>query len=105
MIYRVDITQDMDLQILPETEEQAVLQEIYCLLNTALAEVPLYRNFGLNMSYHSMPLDVAKTMLASAIAEAVAEFMPELTIRDISFSVGGDFPDALIPRIEVTDGE
>lgn len=104
MIYTVDLSQKLDLQIIPESEEQAILQELYCLLTTAVSEVPCYRNFGLNMSYISRPLDVAKTMMAAAIATAIAEFMPELTVANIQFSAG-DSADGLIPRIEVKDSE
>ena len=105
MTMTLDFTDKYDLTLAPETPEEETMQNLYCLLNTVLAEVPCYRNYGLDMSYLASPMNMARTMIVSAIAEAVSEFFPELRVGDVEFTFDGDTPDAMGCRIEVTDDD
>lgn len=104
MTYTLDFSYKPDLKLNPTAEEEK-LQNLYCLLNTVIAEVPCYRTFGMDKSYISAPMNLAKTMIVGAVAEALNEFYPGLRLEHIEFDFDGDNPDAMGCRIEVTDGD
>ena len=105
MTYTIDFSTGLNLAIIPESEDAATLQNLYCLLNTTLAEVPCYREYGINKEFMSRPIHVAKTMLVVAAAEALEKFFPEKKILNVTFAVDKDLPDKLMPRFEVVDNE
>jgi hypothetical protein len=105
MTYVIPLDAEMELTLEPADSASATVQDLYCLLNTALYECPLYRDFGIDKNYLHMPVNVAKTMLTSAIADAIEAFMPELDVDDISFSIEGEYPDRFQVTIEVVDDE
>ena len=105
MTYTLDFTYANPLTLDPKTPQDEMLQNLYCMLNTTIAEVPCYRNFGLDKQYLAAPMNLAKTMLISAIAEALNNFFPELRIDTVDFDFDSDSPDAMGCRIEVSDNE
>ena len=105
MTYVIPLDEDMELTLDPVDAQSATVQDLYILLNTGLNECPLYREFGINKDYLHMPVNVARTMLTSTISEALDQFMPELDIDNISFSMDGEHPDRLKVVIEVSDDE
>jgi phage baseplate assembly protein W len=105
MTYTIDFSDGVDLAIIPESEDAATMQNLYCLINTTLAEVPCYREYGINKEFLSKPIQAAKTMLVVAVAEALEKFFPEKKIKNVTFKVDGDYPDKLMPRFEVVDDE
>lgn len=105
MRYIIDFDIGIDLAILPESEEMATMQNLYCMLNTTLAEVPCYREYGISKEYLSCPINVAKSMIVVAVSEALDNFFPELKLVNTSFTNDPERPDKLIPRFEVTDNE
>lgn len=105
MTYVIDFEKEYDLSIIPKSEADARVQELYVLINTTLAEAPLYREFGLDKNFISMPVNVAQTMITAAVADAVRDFMPGVRIDSIEFTVHADTPEHMISRIEVVDDE
>ena len=105
MTYTLDFTYENELILQPKTQEEEVLQNLYCLMNTVIAEVPCYRNFGLDKRYLAAPMNLAKTMFVSAIAEALNNFFQGLRLDRVDFAFDNDNPDSLGCRIEVSDNE
>lgn len=105
MTYTLDFTYANDLILQPKTQEEEVLQNLYCLMNTVIAEVPCYRNFGMDKRYLAAPMNMAKTMFVSAIAEALNNFFPELRLNRVEFDFDSDKSDSMGCRIEVSDNE
>lgn len=103
MDYTLDTSSPVKLTLTPKTKAEAKLQNLYVLLNTPQASVPCYREFGLDMSYMAMPMNIARTMLVSAIADAFESFFPELRINRVGFDEESD--TAMNARIEVSDNE
>ena len=103
MIHTIDFSYTPDLTLSPETPADETMQNLYVLLNTVIAEVPCYRNFGLDKSYMSAPMNLAKTMIVAAIADALREFFPTLHLERVDFDFDGNVPDAMGCRIEVAD--
>lgn len=105
MTLTIDTSSEVTLDLFPLTEEEELLQNLYCLISTALNEVPCYREFGIDKSYMSAPMNLAKTMFVSAIAEAIANFFPDIRLENVDFDFDEDNPGTMGCRIEVTDNE
>ncbi len=71
------------------------------MLNTPAGSIPLNRDFGIDMTYMHLPGNAAKSAYASAAAEAIERFVPNIRVNRILFEDGGS-PDVLNPIIEVT---
>ena len=102
MTFAIDFSQDVALTLAPEDSREETIQGIYILLNTVLGEVPCYREFGVDSEYVHRPTNVAQTMYAASITAALQEFMPDVLIEDITFTVDPDNPSTLYPKLEVT---
>ena len=103
MTYTVNSGEQVKFSLTP-TEEEATLQNLYCMLQTTLGEVPCYREFGIDKSYIHMPTNVGQTVALSAIAEGLMKFFPEMDLGTVDFSEIADHPGTLSAKIEVTDG-
>ncbi len=70
---------------LNETDEtRAVLQNIRMILETPKGSVPLYREFGLDMSFVDKPARAAKGMLIIAVKDAIERFEPRASFVGLS---------------------
>ena len=105
MTYTIDFSTMKEMSLAPETEEEETLQNLYCMLNTAINEVPCYREFGIDQSFIHAPMNISKTMLVAAIAEAMGQFFPELRLENVDFEYDDDNSDFAGCYIEETDNE
>lgn len=105
MTYIIDFTYTPELTLAPETPKDEVLQNLYCVLNTTIAEVPCYREYGIDKGYLHAPMNVARPKLVAAIAEALSKFFPEMSLGDVTFDYDEDSSDGMKCRIEVADNE
>ncbi|MCD8199798.1 MAG: GPW/gp25 family protein [Coriobacteriaceae bacterium] len=105
MSYRVKATDVEDL-FLNETETvdevQSILQNIALILATPKGTVPMYRNFGIDMTAIDRPLLAAKPLVCAAAKEAIEEFEPRVEVESVTVSVDPDNPGVLIPTVEVS---
>ena len=65
---------------------KSVLQNIAILLGTKKGTIPQYREFGLDMEYIDKPPEVARTIMAAEIREAIEEFEPRAKIVNLEIS-------------------
>lgn len=77
------------------------MESIRIVLNTPLGSIPSNRDFGIDMTYQHLPANAAKSAYASAAAEAIERFVPNIRVNQILFDEGGS-PEKLSPTIEVT---
>ena len=59
------------------------------VLATPLGTCPLYRDFGLDVSYLDHPLDLAQNLFAVAAMEAVERWEPRVQVTGVSFEADG----------------
>lgn len=105
MTHILDFTYTPELKLMPVDPEEEMLQNLYCVLNTTIAEVPCYREYGIDKSFLHAPANVARTKLVAAIAEALNKFFPEMTLSRVDFDYEDESPDIMKCRIEVADNE
>ena len=101
MTYSIDCSQELDLTLEPKTKIAQITQSVYILLNTPLGSVPCYREFGIDNSYLHKPIQVAKTLYAAAVSDAIRAFIPGIQLQHITFASNPDSPSTLRPILEV----
>lgn len=101
----LDFRNPPELTLFPETTGQDVMQNLYCIINTVLGNVPLLRDYGLDMTFIDMPRQEAQVMLIAAIADAVRKYEPRCMINEITFADEVSEPEHLYPIVEVTINE
>jgi phage baseplate assembly protein W len=102
MTYTIDCSQGVDLTLAPENQVQEVIQGIFILLNTPVGSVPCYREFGIDVEYLHKPMQLAKTLFAAAVTDAIEQFIPGVQLQSVSFAGNADSPSTLRPILEVT---
>lgn len=105
MTYTIDFSSDMALTLLPASDSADLIQQIYVLVNTVQGTIPCYRDFGVDSSYLHRPINVAKTMYASAIVSAIKQYVPGVSVESVNFANDTEAPSTLIPVLEVSINE
>ena len=101
----IDTSKKVELSLKPQTKAEAIVQQLYIIIQTIRGEVPMYREFGTDHSYKDMPLQVARSMYIGAISEAIDKYMPEVTLSQVNFQNDSDYGNLLMCSIEVTVNE
>ena len=101
----IDFKTPPQLTLFPETQEQEIIQNLYCIINTELGTVPLLRDYGLDMSYMHMPTQEAKALMIAAISDAVSRYEPRVSIENINFDDDAEHPEQLHPSVGVKINE
>lgn len=84
---------------------QSVLQNVAIILATPKGTVPMYRDFGVDMSFLDLPIPAAKVRLISEIREAVETWEPRVTVTGVRFSETDADKGVLVPIVEVEINE
>lgn len=101
----IDTRKGVKLSLLPKSRADAIVQQLYIIIQTVHGEVPMYRPFGTNHSFKDMPINIAKSMYIGAVSEAIQRYMPEATLTNVLFENNSDYGDMLKCSIEVTVNE
>lgn len=97
MTYRIRPGGALKLGLTGETAR--ILQRVAVVLSTPLGSVPMYREFGLDMSFLDKPEPVAEVMMVAPVREAVERWVPE--VRVLSVTRDRSEPGRLTPVVEV----
>lgn len=68
-----------------EAERREIIRNVKTILTTPLGTCPLYRDFGLDMSYLDRPMDLAQNLFALAAMEAVERWEPRVQVTSVTF--------------------
>lgn len=79
----------------------SVIQNIAVILTTPLGTVPLYRDFGLDMSFVDKPRPVAEVLMVAPVREAIHRWEPRATVLNVIPGADPSQPGTLIPTVEV----
>ena len=88
-----------DIDFLPSTEAEEILQCVRCILCTPKWSVPLDRDFGVDMEALDRPLPVAQAKLSSEIVTALKEYEPRVEVTDITWDAQED--GVLMPTVTI----
>ena len=102
MTRTIDTTNPPKLTFFPETEEEAIVQSVYCILNTVQGSVPCYRDDGLGADWLHRPMNAAASAYTVAVSQALARYEPRVRVDNVRLKVDPLRPDYLHPILEVT---
>lgn len=102
MVKTIDTANPPKLTFFPASEEEAIVQSIYCLLNTVKGSVPCYREYGLGEDWLHRPMNAAASAYTVAISEALSIYEPRVRVNNVRLKVDPLRPDYLHPILEVT---
>lgn len=105
MKYIVDLDKNIDFA--PDNEVAEILQNVRTILVTLLGQVPLFRDFGTSWEHLDKPLNVARSLMHSAIIDAISEFEPRAEVVSVDYddNVEDAMEGVLSPIVTVEIGE
>ena len=86
-----------------EAERKQIVRNVQTILTTPLGTCPLYREFGLDVSYLDHPLDLAQNLFAVAAMEAVERWEPRVRVISVSFVADGT-EGRMKAKVVIADG-
>lgn len=66
-------------------ERREIVRNVRTILTTPLGSCPLYREFGLDVSWLDKPLPTAQNLYALAAMEAVERWEPRVRVSGVTF--------------------
>lgn len=94
-----DITVTFDYQSDEVYDIKRCLETLY---QTPEGSCPLDREFGINVDFVGMPMDVAKNLFAVEITDKTDRYEPRAMIREINFNIDSD--GRLKTEVVITNG-
>lgn len=101
MSYTVSAADRRGIRLGEPDTVRSVLQAIKIILITPKGTVPMYRDFGVNMDFLDLPTPGAEQRARMEIREAIEEWEPRATVKEITFSRDKSQSGKLIPTVEV----
>lgn len=83
----------------------SVLHNVALILATPKGTIPMYRDFGLDREFLDMPIPEAEVRMIAPIREAVQEWEPRATVKDVFFTKSGDGSGRLLAHVEIEINE
>lgn len=68
-----------------EAERKEIIRNVQTILTTPIGTCPLYRDFGLDVTYLDYPMDLAQNIFAVAAMEAVERWEPRVIVTEVTF--------------------
>ena len=68
-----------------DAERREIIRNVQTLLTTPVGTCPLYRDFGLDVTYLDYPMDLAQNLFAVAAMEAVERWEPRVIVTEVTF--------------------
>ncbi len=85
MVYKLKSGENNAFSFCEDDKVKSVLQNIALILSTRKGSVPMYRDFGVDMSFVDKPIPAAEVLMRAAVAEAIEEFEPRAKLLNVDF--------------------
>ena len=82
---KYQISLNSEINFAPGTEVEEILQNVRTILTTCVGTVPLARDFGTSREYIDKPIPVARSLMQTAVIDAIEEFEPRATVESVTF--------------------
>lgn len=101
MSYTVSATDLRHIRWSETDTVNSVLQNIAVILSTPKGTVPLYRDFGLDMSWVDKPMPVAEVLMIAEVTQAIQRWEPRAAVKQVYPRFDPSQPGTMIPTVEV----
>lgn len=107
MEYTVSATNLSNIRLDETDWVREVLRNVAVILATPKGSVPMYRDFGLDMSFLDKPVNVAKNMAIIPVREAIEQWEPRAVYKGMTLTMDPSNPGKLTftVQIEIEAGE
>ena len=78
-----------------------ILQNVRTILMTPKGSQQMDRNFGMDMSYIDMPMNLVINQLISSAMVALSEYEPRAQLEDIKFDISNAMDGGLIATVKL----
>jgi len=78
-----------------------ILQNVRTILMTPKGSQQMDRNFGMDMSYIDMPMNLVINQLISYAMVALSEYEPRVQLEDIKFDISNAIDGGLIATVKI----
>lgn len=103
MTYEINGGEIAQINFIPATLAEEVLQNVRMIISTVKYSVPMDREFGIDGAAVDRPINIAKAHLTNEIFRAVRRYESRAVIESIDFD--GDESGQLSPTIKVRVSE
>ena len=86
-----------------DAERREIIRNVQTLLTTPIGTCPLYREFGLDVTYLDYPIDLAQNLFAVAAMEAVERLEPRVRVTSVTFESDG-IDGRMKAKVMIADG-
>jgi len=83
------------------TGTEEILQNISIIITTPKGSVPLDRNFGMDMSYLDLPLELAENVFTASIIETIQDYEPRASVAKVTYEKD-HLTGKLKPKVQVS---
>ena len=107
MEYTVSAKDLSDLKLNETDQVKLILRNVAVILTTRKGSVPMYREFGLDMSFLDKPANVAKSAAVIPVREAIQRWEPRAQFKGMTLGVDPSNPGklSLTVQIEIEAGD
>lgn len=86
-----------------DAERREIIRNVHTLLTTPIGTCPLYREFGLDVSYLDYPIDLSQNLFAVAAMESVERWEPRVRVTGVTFEASG-IDGSMKAKVVIADG-
>lgn len=101
MTYKVSAEDVKGFSFVEDDMVRRVLSNVATILATPKGSVPLYREFGLDMSFLDKPEPVARSRMVAPVREAVQRWEPRARVGDVDAVSDPAQPGRLVPVVTI----
>ncbi len=105
MTYQVSAADLKTIRLNEQDSVTSVLHNVALIMATAKGTVPMYRDFGLDREFLDMPTPEAEVRMIAPIREAVEQWEPRATVKDVFFTRSEEGSGKLVPHVEIEINE
>ena len=101
MTYKVSAEDVKNFSFVEDDTVRRILSNVATVLATPKGSVPLYREFGLDMSFLDKPEPVARSRRVAPVREAVERWEPRARVGDVDALSDPARPGRLVPVVTI----
>ena len=101
MTYRVSEADLKTIRLNDQDTVSSVQHNVALILATPKGTVPMYRDYGLERDFLDMPVPDAEMRMVAPIREAVEQWEPRASVRDVFLTGSSDGSGRLIAHVEI----
>ena len=89
MRYKIRSDTIFPVSLFEDDTHKSVIQNVTALLTTRKGTIPMYRDFGISMTYKDRPVNLVENLIATEVIEALRNYEPRAKLIDMRYEYDG----------------